>query len=612
MSKPRTSRDRSAPWYPIPAREIVSVEHPCVVKNIDKGIQTLDGSSGISKILNPPRNDASANLYLRPEDGMARPLSSTCNQANNVLLKITVPKRTGRKRKRGSSEPFGDQDGAARDSSAASPTPTARDLGRRLKDNVGKYEIEAVGKVERMHVFRGMPDFVYSTTASPFMTQFREKILPFEYEKLKQYQFDMSKGATSNVDIIPPPALSRGDVPFNYLYRQNPTVKQSIGPSGEITTTNTQQVTKVLTHLVAYDVATVPSAPRENCPPIPTLDKTLQETIAALNHLFEKRVAWTRRGLRNSLPTNEQKYALRLAVPYVGYIFRSGPWRDAIIRFGHDPRTDPGSCIYQTFMFRLMPSTTTEQAENNNNNNHSPPPPDGAAGTGTITTSISNRRHTIPRLPSISDTTTTPSTNQTQTHLFTGRPPLARDGKMWMICDITDPLLARILAPPTPPATGTLECDIASSGWYGNVILAIAKTVMRAKIQHLLEHNRQMDDGDFLPLLEFPERVGGDEEIGRVLVCKGRGGGVGVGVGARSVQLATEVRAMVRGAPGWKGVRREGGGGGGGVAKKVKWEDEGVGEEEGEAVVEGEIGDGDGDVEGQEEEEEEGEGEGDE
>ena len=36
--------------------------------------------------------------------------------------------------------------------------------------------------------------------------------------KLKEFHLDMSKGALSNVDIIPPPALSYNDVPFNYTY----------------------------------------------------------------------------------------------------------------------------------------------------------------------------------------------------------------------------------------------------------------------------------------------------------------------------------------------------------------------------------------------------------
>ncbi|EEH05279.1 transcription factor tfiiic complex a box associated subunit sfc1 [Histoplasma capsulatum G186AR] len=585
---------------------------------------------------------------------MSRPLSSTCNPANNILLKITVPKRTGRKRKRGSNEPFtgNDHDASAGDCGSIPSNPpstsralSARALLRQLQDSVGKYEVEAVGRIERMHVFRGMPDFVYSTTSSPFMTKFREKVLPFRYDKLKEFQFDMTKGSTTNIDIIPPPALSRGDVPFNYLYRQNPTVKQSIGPSGEITTTNTQQIVKVLTHLVACDVPSVPTGPSENCPPIHTLDQTLRETISILQSLFETRVAWTRRGLRNHLATNEQKYALRLAVPYVGYIFRSGPWRDAIVKFGHDPRLDPSSCVYQTFMFRTLPSSITEQLDNDNgngngndNNNNTAPAP--ANQTTTITTSISNRRQTRPRLSSaVPAAETTPAT---PSHIFTGQAPLPRDGKMWMICDITDPILARLLSPPTPaqpspsaeptsptPAPSPWPCDILSSGWYGNVTLAVAKTIMRAKIQHMLETGTTPPaamEADFAPLLAFPARVGGDAEVGRRCAVDATAATkAGQRVSARCLSLAAEVRAMVRGAPGRKvfldrgrmgGVGGGGGGGGerdgGGEegernqAKKVKWDDEaaGGGEEEGEEDDE------EGEEEGQgEEDEEEDEGE---
>lgn len=36
-------------------------------------------------------------------------------------------------------------------------------------------------------------------------------------DKMKQFDMDMTKGATSNVDLIPPPSFSRGDVPFTYM-----------------------------------------------------------------------------------------------------------------------------------------------------------------------------------------------------------------------------------------------------------------------------------------------------------------------------------------------------------------------------------------------------------
>lgn len=100
-------------------------------------------------------------------------------------------------------------------------------------------------------------------------------------------------------------------------------------------------------------MAVIPSEPRQACPPLETQEPVLQETVAVLKKLFEERPAWTRRALRNMLKTNEQRYALRHAVAYVGYIFRSGPWRDAIVRLGCDPRTDPEFRKYQTFIFRI-------------------------------------------------------------------------------------------------------------------------------------------------------------------------------------------------------------------------------------------------------------------
>lgn len=38
-----------APWYRLPTRHIVAVEHPGIVKNVDRAIKTLQGHAGISK-----------------------------------------------------------------------------------------------------------------------------------------------------------------------------------------------------------------------------------------------------------------------------------------------------------------------------------------------------------------------------------------------------------------------------------------------------------------------------------------------------------------------------------------------------------------------------------
>lgn len=138
---------------------------------------------------------------------MARPLQSTSSPSNNILLKVTVPKRTGRKRRKGTDEPFtgpvmpsGDATGDAA-SGSVPPRRNAEDLRRSLEDNVGRYQVETVGMVGRTHVFRGeflspiavpvlvliwigIPDFVLSTTASPFTNRFRDQILSFDCKLL--------------------------------------------------------------------------------------------------------------------------------------------------------------------------------------------------------------------------------------------------------------------------------------------------------------------------------------------------------------------------------------------------------------------------------------------
>lgn len=41
---------RRAPWYPISSRRIVAVEHPGIVKNVNRAIDTLHGESGLAQV----------------------------------------------------------------------------------------------------------------------------------------------------------------------------------------------------------------------------------------------------------------------------------------------------------------------------------------------------------------------------------------------------------------------------------------------------------------------------------------------------------------------------------------------------------------------------------
>ena len=45
-----TQFTRAAPWYSVPPRAIVSVEHPFIVKDVPKVVASLGGNDGIEKV----------------------------------------------------------------------------------------------------------------------------------------------------------------------------------------------------------------------------------------------------------------------------------------------------------------------------------------------------------------------------------------------------------------------------------------------------------------------------------------------------------------------------------------------------------------------------------
>lgn len=267
---------RHAPVYTVPRRSFSAVEHPMLVQDIDKGIATFGRKFNFQEVLQLEDSRAAIPLYLRPDNPSVRPLTSHNAATHNVLLKVTVPKRTGRKRKRGSNEPFegpvaagGDRpveavtnghgvidpalgDDAVHSSSFLNPaqgrakgaaheaaqhtTNMSRSgldrpavLRRKLQDNVGKYTVEPVGIVYNTHRFRGLSDFQYSMSGSNFMTTFVGQVMPGSISDMRQYSIKTGTAQPPNIDLMPPPFFAPHGMPNVYNYSQNPFVRGSDG-----------------------------------------------------------------------------------------------------------------------------------------------------------------------------------------------------------------------------------------------------------------------------------------------------------------------------------------------------------------------------------------------
>lgn len=106
---------------------------------------------------------------------MCVPILSHNSPTNNLLLKFTVPKRTGRKRKRGSNGPFTFPDGETAKEAPEERGPDVlghnlkssemlSQLGkdnpatllRKINDNIDTYQVEAVAEIRQTHRYRGM------------------------------------------------------------------------------------------------------------------------------------------------------------------------------------------------------------------------------------------------------------------------------------------------------------------------------------------------------------------------------------------------------------------------------------------------------------------------
>lgn len=91
------------------------------------------------------------SVSLRPDDPFAKRLLSTPVRTNNLLIKVTVPKRTGRKRKRGTTGPFLTEDEIALTNKTYVDAPT---IYRSLQDNASTYKVALAGVVDETHRFR--------------------------------------------------------------------------------------------------------------------------------------------------------------------------------------------------------------------------------------------------------------------------------------------------------------------------------------------------------------------------------------------------------------------------------------------------------------------------
>ncbi|KAF8476256.1 RNA polymerase III transcription factor IIIC subunit-domain-containing protein [Kalaharituber pfeilii] len=371
-----------APWFKIPNKEFICIEHPAKVQNLEKAVATLGGEKALAK-LSQTNGQSGLSLRLRSWDPFQHPIHSRTVPTSNVLLKISIPKRRRKRR------PHNEE---GQDSVHLTEDIQAKTLYDRLRESNGNYTVEPMGIINTTIRFRDIADFQYSTAHSPFANKFRDSLIDCTYEKIKNFKLELDDN-THNPDIIPPPTFSKTVIPHIYNYHQNPAVKKAI-IDGQATLLNLQAAPKTLTTMVHISSVRTPSGPPENTPDISTLDDFTRSCIDRLKLLFSQRPIWTRRALVNNFPAHLHPM-IRFSMVHVAYMWRAGPWRDTCVVYGVDPREDPKYRKYQSLFFQFE---------------------------------VDNKKK-------IRDNTS---------HIFDGK-TLVKDGRCFQLCDITDPLLKSLI-----------------------------------------------------------------------------------------------------------------------------------------------------------------------
>ena len=263
--------------------------------------------------------------------------------------------------------------------------------------------------------------------------------------------------------------MSSHALPFNWGWHQAVHLTQEQDAEGNRILINHSKPEKGGVIYLSHDVEEIPTEPDRDEP----TDESIQELIVTLKEAMKERPIWTRRSLLNRVGNVPGIYQFKQAIPFVGYQFKGGPWRDALIEFGVDPRTDPRYRQYQTFFFQFNDEAEKLEGEpwrdNRQNFNLS-------------------KEHGITH-------------TSDDTHVFDGK-KLTLDGKIWQVCDITVPLLVNLME----DAPYRDKCEILTDGWYCNGTIAKFKGIMKTKLV-AVKARREVADSEFEPALAIPDIV---------------------------------------------------------------------------------------------------------
>lgn len=356
--------------YSLDIPHVTAIELPLIVHNAEKAISMIGGQEKISRAINASEkinvnsssNESENVLELRLRtDPFHHPILALKNFNEKVLLKVSIPKKN-----------------LPADYYKSPSKYTIRSLIKRNEEpEAASYKIQPIGIINKTFLFKGIADFQVSTKHNRVVQEFKELVLNVHnYDTLKSF-FEKHNDFSGISDfknednyknqdhlLLPPPIFSPIHFPFDYKYQMNPlTAVVRDSNSGEVKVITKKNSQKLHTRIIDFYNNNIPMEPapelcqnleklHSSTPAVNSSEHLLLECIRWLRDIFEVKPIWLRKHLEDIVP-QDLKRVLKQSLPYVSYIYKSGPWRFCNVKFGVNPKEDVRFWIFQSEYFRI-------------------------------------------------------------------------------------------------------------------------------------------------------------------------------------------------------------------------------------------------------------------
>ncbi|XP_041369834.1 general transcription factor 3C polypeptide 5-like [Gigantopelta aegis] len=430
---------------PYSSKRLVCVEHPAVIKNLDRALQSLGGTKEISKTYN--QETKRLELHCRPDDPYCKPAYGDRCKTTNLLMKVK------RRQKR------------------------TKEHGESVEDSY-EYCVEILGIVDTTYKFQAMADFQYLP-----MTRNEDGSYKSLLDKLMLKSF-VKKSEFLKRDpplFLTPLIFSRMDLPSEYDFRPDrgytlkKTAEQELYLPDNHIGTVVRHRRSIYTMFVSYDDPT-PTKPKAGSEEF-LMGRFNKNTdlLETVRKLFEDRPVWSKNALRCHINSKLQS-RLKYVLPLLAYYMTTGPWRAMWVKLGYDPRTNPSAKKYQLLDFRIRQRGACD-----------PLPIRGKRGVflHAAPMTITRYRPTVPQIPSLAQKPVVPGEYKDSVYRFEPNvmPPYRQ--MFYQLCDIHESNIQKLILENDGEETVCTEKD----GWCSKDTSYKCRQILSECIEKLVQNS---------------------------------------------------------------------------------------------------------------------------